>query len=129
MPSSAKKTGVISFANPGEHLLAEFERIDLLIQARVNHARRLQNSDDFRGLYISEQEVDELLHRPTGLPRWAAPAATDLETKARDASSHLREEIAARAAVSVSAGTRLPCLELQRLFGLSEFEMDVVILC
>ena len=53
-----------------EHLLAELERIDLLVQLQVNRARQANQIDgEFRGLYISENEVDALLAEPTGLPR------------------------------------------------------------
>src|SRR5690349_13161655 len=59
------------FADSSAHLLAELERIDLLIRSRVAHLRRVQTEDEhFRGLYISEQEVDALLARPLGAPQW-----------------------------------------------------------
>src|SRR5437660_17276 len=47
------------------HLLAELARIDLLIRVQVARARRLHEADpEFQGLYVSEQEVDDLLARP-----------------------------------------------------------------
>lgn len=51
------------FAYSTEHLLAELERLNLLIQAQVARARQLHVDDEqFRGaLYISEQELDALL--------------------------------------------------------------------
>jgi hypothetical protein len=59
------------FAHSSDHLLAELERIDLLIRSRVAHLRRVQSEDEhFRGLYISEQEVDALLAQPLGEPQW-----------------------------------------------------------
>ena len=59
------------FAQSSDHLLAELERIDLMIRSRVAHLRRVQSEDEhFRGLYISEQEVDALLARPLGEPQW-----------------------------------------------------------
>jgi hypothetical protein len=60
------------FGSSVQHLLAELERIDLLIQLQVSRARQTQEFDEeFQGLYISEKEVDDLLARPMGLPRWA----------------------------------------------------------
>jgi hypothetical protein len=60
-----------------EHLLAELEPIDLLLQDRVARLRREQPADDpFRGMAILDAEVDRLLARPTGRPRWAAELAT-----------------------------------------------------
>src|SRR6516165_1021813 len=54
-----------------DHVLAEIERIDLLVEAQVRRARQLHKDDEFQGLYISEQEVDALIAQPIGLPRWA----------------------------------------------------------
>ena len=48
-----------------QHLLAELERIDLLIRVQVMQARQLHQRDsEFQGLYIPEAEVDELLSSP-----------------------------------------------------------------
>jgi len=59
-----------------QHILAELERIDLLIRMQVARARQLHDTDDeFQGLYISEREVDELAARPVGLPPWATTAS------------------------------------------------------
>src|SRR5215472_13220980 len=55
-----------------EHILAELERVDLMIQAQVHRARERHRVDEqFQGLVISEQEVDELLARPAGQPHFA----------------------------------------------------------
>ncbi len=60
------------FENSLQHLLAELERIDLLIAAQVARLRQLYSQDEqFRGLYIPEEEVDALLNQPIGRPRWA----------------------------------------------------------
>jgi hypothetical protein len=63
------------FAQSSDHLLAELERIDLMIRSRVAELRRVQSEDEhFRGLYISEQEIDALLTRPIGRPLWLQDA-------------------------------------------------------
>ena len=60
-----------------QHVLAELERIDLLIRVQVWRARQLRAADEeFQGLYISEQEVNALLAAPAGLPCWATDAAS-----------------------------------------------------
>jgi len=60
------------FESSLQHLLAELERIDLLIAAQVARARRLHADDEqFHGLYISEEDVDALLRQPLGRPRWS----------------------------------------------------------
>jgi hypothetical protein len=74
----APSTSVVSnngdyFVSSVQHLLAELERIGLLIQLQVSRARQTQEFDEeFQGLYISEKEVDDFIARPAGLPRWAA---------------------------------------------------------
>ena len=48
-----------AFTDSLAHLLAEMERIDLLIRYQIAHRYKLQNEDEqFRGLYISDQEMD-----------------------------------------------------------------------
>ena len=65
------------FLNSTQHILAELERIDVLIRAQVMRARQIHKVDtDFQGLYISETEVDALLEESAGLPRWAVAPAT-----------------------------------------------------
>src|SRR5215467_7247189 len=55
-----------------DHILAELERIDLLVEAQVRRARQLHKDSEFQGLYISEREVDGMLEAPIGLPAWAS---------------------------------------------------------
>src|SRR5208282_1180312 len=64
--------GGLPYGSSLEHILAELERIDLLIEAQIRRARQSQEQDSLRGLYISEQEVDLLMARPMGMPYWAA---------------------------------------------------------
>ena len=95
------------------------ERIDLLIAAEIARARRLHAGDEqFRGLYISEAEVDLLLRRPVGQPRWAGTGMAVLEHGGA-ALDQIRLLNRRRSAQSVKDGIelRLECLE--RCFGLS----------
>ncbi len=46
-------------------ILAELERIDLLIQVQIQRSRQIQLSNEaFQGLYISEEELEQLLAKP-----------------------------------------------------------------
>jgi SpoVK/Ycf46/Vps4 family AAA+-type ATPase len=129
MTSSPSVSTVPPFANGLEHLQAELERIDLLIQAHVNRARRIHRQDEFQGLYISEQEVDELLSRPTGSPRWASqqPAKAELQIYAQAA--QLSDRIGERVRESSRCGIFLPLAELERRFALTRFDVDAVLIC
>jgi ATP-dependent 26S proteasome regulatory subunit len=114
------------FASSRQHLLAELERVDLLIAAEVARARRLHASDEqFRGLYISEEEVDALLRRPAGQPRWAGATAADAEP--RPGLDQIRHVNRARRDESVRRGVELRLDRLQLHFGLEPFEVDVVL--
>jgi MoxR-like ATPase len=108
-----------------QHLLAELERIDLVIRAQVERARQtVQEGGDLQGLYISEQEVDALLSGPAGLPRWVAvPHRPEVEA----ALAHLAREAEDRKAESVRLGVELRLEELARRFSLTPFDVDVLL--
>jgi len=107
-----------------EHVLAELERIDLLIRAQVERARQVAEEEgELQGLYISEQEVDALLAGPAGMPRWAAvPPRPEVE----EALAHVAGEIAGRQAAS--AGIQLRLDEMARRFALTPFDVDVLLI-
>jgi AAA+ superfamily predicted ATPase len=118
------------FARSSDHLLAELERIDLMIRSRVARLRRVQSEDEhFRGLYISEQEVDALLARPLGEPQWLRgpdrKGLADVDAALRD----LGQAIACRRSVSVERGIDLRLDRLARTFCLDAFDIDVILVC
>jgi len=116
------------FENSLQHLLAELERIDLLIAAQVARARNAYRQDEqFRGLYIPEEEVDDLLNQPAGRPRWTNANAGDPDI--RDRLEQIRHQIDQRKTASLKNDIDLRLLELQRLFALSAFEMDILLVC
>jgi AAA+ superfamily predicted ATPase len=117
------------FATSQAHLLAELERVDLLVRAQVARVRRLQSEDEqFRGLYISEQEVDALLENPIGMPQWLQREVTgSLDPKAALAS--LAQEIRERKQESIERGVELRLDVLRQLFGLDPFDLDVLLIC
>jgi AAA+ superfamily predicted ATPase len=113
-----------------EHLLAELERIDLLLRLQVIRVRERYGepgSDEFRGLYISEEEIDALM----------ASGSTNGESNSADLSDsplairlrYLREEIAEKKAASLAADMRLRLRELAHVFGLNDLELDTLLVC
>jgi hypothetical protein len=132
-----------SFATSRDHLLAELERVDFLLQGHVARARHLNAADDrFQGLCITEQEVDRLLARPAGLPSWAAPE--DPPDGPRDppdggealSSARLRERLAelsglveAEARAAASRGVRSRLNDLTELFALEALDRDALLVC
>jgi SpoVK/Ycf46/Vps4 family AAA+-type ATPase len=125
-----RKSGAttVSFENSLQHLLAELERIDLLIAAQVARARRLHADDEqFRGLYISEEEIDALLKQPVGRPRWARAQASLVEPG--PALDKIGRWNKARKEESIRRGIELRLEALRQSFGLDAFEMDALLIC
>jgi AAA+ superfamily predicted ATPase len=118
------------FSNSAQHILAELERIDLLIRAQVARARQIQKVDtEFQGLYIPEAEVDALLEESVGLPRWATAPATVSAGKLHDALNRFAAEIAQCKAVSKQKAIPLRFEKLAQLFKLDPFEIDALLIC
>jgi SpoVK/Ycf46/Vps4 family AAA+-type ATPase len=119
-----------AFASSLEHILAELERIDLLIQAAVACARQTQGAtDEFQGLYIPEQEVDALLSRPAGLPLWATTVGPRSLPEVRAALDRIADAIARRKPESVRCGVGLRLDALNHRFHLSSFDSDALLVC
>lgn len=111
-----------------EHLAGELRRLDLLIRLRVL-TLRLQNqavpeAQAQRAVYITPEEVAWLLAEDAA---WRPGDATAAEVGV--ALDELDRTIAGRVAASSQAGVFLALPELARLFGLSAFEQDTVLIC
>jgi AAA+ superfamily predicted ATPase len=118
------------FANSLEHLLAELERIDLLVQVQVRRARAFHTDNaEFQGLCISEEEVDALLSKPCGLPRWADTTSVPKETAVHAGFAQLRAAIDRRKRASHSGGIRLRLADVACFFNLDESAIDIVLVC
>jgi SpoVK/Ycf46/Vps4 family AAA+-type ATPase len=118
------------FENTIQHILAELERIDVLIRLQVLRSRELHKADsEFQGLYISEQEVDTLLSRPAGMPKWAAATPRRSSADFQAAFSQLEMDIAQRKGESVKRGINLRLVEIANLFQLTPFEVDALLIC
>jgi SpoVK/Ycf46/Vps4 family AAA+-type ATPase len=123
-------TVIDRYATSVQHLLAELERIDVLIRAQVALARRVSAADDeFQGFYISEQAVDALLAQPGGLLRWATNPAPSSQPEVQTALDRMACDIARRKAESVRRGSTLRLDELARLFELTPFDIDALLVC
>jgi AAA+ superfamily predicted ATPase len=113
-----------------QHILAELERIDLLIQVQVQRARHVQeNNCEFQGLCISEQEIDALLAQPLGMPRWATTPGPVSMAELRSVLDQLAGEIAQRKAESLRQDVTLRLEKMARLFHLTPFDVDTLLIC
>ncbi len=117
---------VEAFHNHIHHLLAELQRVDLLIRQYVARTREGWEIDDYHGLVISEQEIDALL----GYPVLTAERMGDAISGPADGPIvDMRAEIDERLAASVMAGVPLRLPRLVEIFELSDLEVDALLIC
>lgn len=120
------------YADSQSHLLAGLSLLDLRVQWAVARARAngLQPDDDFRGLYVSDEQADTLLHLGIGGHLWAhqngrsAPAPLDFPA----ALDGTRQEWDARTQASLAAGLPLRLAHLAAAFTLTSIEVDALLI-
>jgi SpoVK/Ycf46/Vps4 family AAA+-type ATPase len=113
------------YADNLEHLLDEFSRIDQLIHnyLEVFQAELSEPMDEFRGLYISEAEIQTLLKSPgfgTGINTLSGTEIGENEAVRRDINNRKIE--------SLKCGRDLRLHTLAKLFSLDPFEIDVLLI-
>src|SRR5438105_3000456 len=115
----------MSFVNPAEHLSAELQRLSLLLHREILRLRASYqlSLDELRGLYISDEQVDQLVEqsirsRMTASERDPPPAIQALTARAQA----MRKENDARVT------SILPWSRVVSEWGLSSFEQDVLML-
>jgi hypothetical protein len=138
------------FGNSREHLNAELARLDLLIQREIWRWRQtgsLQTQsgpqpaaqsaplsgvavgDEFRGLYVSESEVDGILQGvypgSTQIVRRVAGQRT--EVAFQEAIDRAVSDIEERKAASIKRGISLRLERLRSLFALSPLDVSVLL--
>ncbi len=116
-----------------DHLLAELGLIELKLQLKVASLRKDRSKtgeDNFRGLFVSEKQVDDIVNtrqvlkenNPTE-PR-SAGATTQNESIRK-----LEQDIAEKKHESLQRGVTLRLDKLGRLFSLSTFDISTLLLC
>ncbi|MCB8967253.1 MAG: ATP-binding protein [Ardenticatenaceae bacterium] len=121
------------FATGQDHLLAGLACVDLRIHWAVARARAngLDPHDEFRGLYISEAQVDTLLGYELGQHAWR------MNGNGHDAHIPLpwpqvlaeaRRQWQMQTAVSRSANIPLPLDDMARAFNLDEVDVDALLI-
>lgn len=106
-----------------EHLQAELNRIDQLIQRQVQRWQLAgrDSTDAFLGLHISDVEANNLLARPFATSWGQTVTPTETLTQAED--SRLTKQW-----VEV-ASPRPRLAQLAATFGLTPFELDALLVC
>ena len=113
------------YADSWEHMLDEVSGLELLLRREVRRFKKplTEPPEIFRGMFISESEVERMLGE-------APEAAGDGDEAAwqREISSR-RERIAARRQASLEEGVHLSLPRLAQTFGLNTFEERAMVIC
>jgi SpoVK/Ycf46/Vps4 family AAA+-type ATPase len=114
-----------------QQILAELERLDLLLRIQVWRARQRRSaSDELAAFYIPDAEADELLDKAMGTPIWASvPLPPELRETAQARLDQSSRDIARKTAESLSQGVPLRLVELAQTFDLTAFDVDVILVC
>src|SRR4051794_29247979 len=115
-----------AYENDWEYLTAELAHLHLLIRREVTRwrSRALPDQPDiFRGVFISEGEVDQLIGEQSD----QAVSHDDVEDLQNQASL-MRAEIGRRRRATLERGTYLSLPHLAYIFGLTPFEEQVVLI-
>jgi len=110
------------FRDAIDHLLAELDLLMLMLYREVLRFRAMGIAveDQFRGLYVSDEQVDAILSRKDGEMTAAAISARIEEQ---------RENLTRRAEASISASIDLPLERLVETFSLNAFERLALLAC
>ena len=121
------------FRDSMEHILAEMRRLDLMLRRAVLISRQSRTGDtpeEFRGLVISEQNVDHILENVDFLGdvwKLDESVAKSAETVDQELAKR-QDEIRSRMQASAEAGTKLALPHLATCFGLSPAEVDLLLI-
>ncbi len=102
------------------YLLGRLSLVERLVRAAVDRRRAVDADpgDRFRGLYISDEQVDGLLDHATG------PLVPGVD----EADVALREDLEARATADERAGAQLRLRALARAFGLEAVDVELLLI-
>ena len=114
------------------HLQAELARLDILIQRQVIRWQLSGQdpNDAFRGLYVSDHEANALLERSFGA-NWGGTVQMpeDQEMEIQKALQSAQERSHTIAGEAAKQGKQVRLVELVEFFGLTEFDLDVFLIC
>ena len=117
------------FKTSEEHLFSELKRIDILVQIAVAKARLIYNSNDqFRGLYISDDDIDRCLNQPIGSPRWRFNIFPDCDEGENSLYGVIKSNVNASLEQSINKNIDLRLIRLKKVFNLNDFDIDVILI-
>lgn len=119
------------YRNSREHLLDRLRQIDLLLNIQVARHRcdpLHAKFDEFRGVFISEEEVDYIL---SGRQRvWKADRVEGTEIqRLLSAIEQIEQEIATKVERALEQDVHLRLVQLARMFHLTEYDTKALLIC
>jgi len=126
--------GFAAYDSSWSHLADELKRLDLLIKLQVLNQWKSQPADpldQFKGLVVSDAEIAMLLRRMAEVPERsddAEPAESD-SRETIEALARLDKEIHERRLASSPDKVYLALPHLSRVFNLSRFEEQCLVIC
>jgi hypothetical protein len=114
-----------------QQILAELERLDLLLRVQVWRARQGRGeAGELSAFYIPDDEADKFLDKAIGAPAWAGvPLPPELRADVQARLDELSADIGRHTQESLRAGVPLRLAELVQVFGLTSFDLDVILIC
>jgi len=121
------------FRDSLDHLRAELQRIELKLHLQVVRSRQAGNQtgeDSFNGLYLSENEMDAVLRTSTFQRR---DISSQIDESAivplAESLKQFEADITEKKNESLRRGLTLRLYEIERLFNLSAFDIDALLVC
>ncbi|UCH43368.1 MAG: AAA family ATPase [Dehalococcoidales bacterium] len=116
-----------------DHLLTELKRIDLKLRLQVVKLREEGISvgeDKLRGLYVSEGDIDAFMGSSVFNPGTGRlPSDNSAQLVLAESLKRLEVDISRRKIEGYGECDEPRLAQLQRLFGLSAFEVDTLLVC
>lgn len=114
------------YENNFEYLLDELKRIDLLLRFNLEKSKSENSNDanDFMGLFISEDEVNTIIQTPIYQEK-----KDDFKDIWFEKIETITREIETKKNESIKQGKFLNLHHLARIFDLSPFEENILLIC
>src|SRR5262245_5007903 len=115
-----------------EHIFEELHRLDLLLNLQIAKRRRdpaMAGFNEFRGLFITEEEVNSILGRAKVVTAADQAGGDDDVQSWASALRKIESRIAARAAAAEGQNTPLRLRKVVELFRLTPGEADALLIC
>jgi SpoVK/Ycf46/Vps4 family AAA+-type ATPase len=114
-----------------EHLFEELRRLDLVLNERITRQRSEPGAprfNDFRGLFIAEDEIAQLVDENSAAPLFDEQTSEKLGAFAA-AIAEAEKAITNNVSESLKQGVYLSLQRLAEVFQLSPFDVDALLIC